>query len=250
MDAISYYPKSQVPRSTIGGNSLTNPQDIIEKICGARHWVSRPSGPQAAASGSERSSFPYTANDAPGPIGKRSSLSGIPGAIGPAVKWEEPDTSDDSASSRFADSQASDTSALPAGNGLPDTDNLPASPSPAGVISRILLHESIIEFGREGHTFDRNGRTLEIVVKTLLEHPESTVEIGAHTDRTGSRDYNERLSRRRARAVKSFLVEKGIARMRIWWKGYGSSQPRDLGNTPTARAKNRRAEIRIWGHSM
>nr|VFK57688.1 MAG: Outer membrane protein OmpA [Candidatus Kentron sp. TC] len=132
-------------------------------------------------------------------------------------------------------------------NAAPDVN---ASPSPA-VVSRILLNESVITFRWGKHALGPEAnRDLEAVTQTLLRHPESTVEVAAHTDRTGPRDYNERLSRCRAHAVMSFLMEKGIEEIRIWWKGYGPSQPKIPDNTPAARAKNRRAEVRVWGYSM
>nr|VFJ64779.1 MAG: OmpA family protein [Candidatus Kentron sp. FW] len=118
------------------------------------------------------------------------------------------------------------------------------------VVSRILLNESIITFRWGKHTLGPEAsRDLEAVVQTLLQYPESTVEVAAHTDRTGPHDYNEQLSRYRAHAVTSFLMGKGIAEIRIWWKGYGPSQPEISDNTPAARAKNRRAEVRVWGYS-
>nr|VFK54999.1 MAG: OmpA family protein [Candidatus Kentron sp. TUN]VFK58573.1 MAG: OmpA family protein [Candidatus Kentron sp. TUN]VFK61167.1 MAG: OmpA family protein [Candidatus Kentron sp. TUN] len=128
-----------------------------------------------------------------------------------------------------------------------DTKDLPSE----STTNRSLLHESVITFDWDKHTLGLEAnRNLEATIQTLYRYPESTVEIAAHTDRTGARDYNKQLSRRRAHAVMAFLMKKGIAEIRIWWKSYGSSQPIDLDNTPVARSKNRRAEIRVWGYSM
>ncbi|MDX1602427.1 MAG: OmpA family protein [Salinimicrobium sediminis] len=58
------------------------------------------------------------------------------------------------------------------------------------------------------------------------EYPELVIEIGSHTDRRGSAEYNRRLAERRAQATRDYLVENGIAAERIvTYKGYGEEQP-------------------------
>ncbi|NJX17216.1 OmpA family protein, partial [Tamlana crocina] len=58
------------------------------------------------------------------------------------------------------------------------------------------------------------------------EYPELVIEIGSHTDRRGSVEYNRRLAERRAQATRDYLVENGIAAERIvTFKGYGEEQP-------------------------
>ena len=66
------------------------------------------------------------------------------------------------------------------------------------------------------------------------------VEIGGHTDVRGSEDYNERLSRGRANAVRRYLIERGVAPGKLVAVGYGESQPLSTELTEEAHAMNRR----------
>ena len=86
---------------------------------------------------------------------------------------------------------------------------------------------------------------LDLAATFLREHPEVKVRIEGHTDDVGTDDYNLQLSRRRAEAVKKYLVSKGIDEKRITTVGYGKSQPKVKDTTPEARAQNRRVEMKI-----
>jgi outer membrane protein OmpA-like peptidoglycan-associated protein len=86
---------------------------------------------------------------------------------------------------------------------------------------------------------------LDLAASFLRDHPEIKVRIEGHTDDVGSDDYNLQLSRRRADAVKKYLVSKGIDEKRITTVGYGKSQPKVKDTTPEARAQNRRVEMKI-----
>lgn len=79
----------------------------------------------------------------------------------------------------------------------------------------------------------------------LRENPEMEIEIAGHTDSTGSDAYNKKLSRARAKAVVSYLVEKGIDSTRLSHEGYGSSRPVADNQTQEGRAGNRRVEFII-----
>ncbi len=73
------------------------------------------------------------------------------------------------------------------------------------------------------------------------------VAVEGYTDRTGSRDYNEVLSRRRADAVVQYLVAKhDIPIYRIHMIGLGEEKPVDEGHDRAARAKNRRVEVDVF----
>ena len=72
------------------------------------------------------------------------------------------------------------------------------------------------------------------------------LEIGGHTDSTGSASYNLTLSKKRAQAVKDFLVfAYGIEDNRLIVKGYGETQPIASNRTRDGQAKNRRVEFKI-----
>ncbi len=83
------------------------------------------------------------------------------------------------------------------------------------------------------------------LVKFLNDNPKIKVEIGGHTDNTGSETHNKQLSQNRANAIVNYLISKGIAPARLTSKGYGSSQPAVDNDTPENRAKNRRTEVKV-----
>lgn len=74
---------------------------------------------------------------------------------------------------------------------------------------------------------------------------DSRFEIHGHTDNTGSAKINQSLSKRRADAVKVWLVKNGIPADRIETKGFGSTQPIDDNKTKAGRAKNRRVDFKL-----
>lgn len=68
-----------------------------------------------------------------------------------------------------------------------------------------------------------------------------------HTDSVGTDAYNQKLSERRANAVKAYMVSKGIDAKRIFTEGKGEKQPVADNKTAAGRAKNRRVEIEVVG---
>jgi outer membrane protein OmpA-like peptidoglycan-associated protein len=75
----------------------------------------------------------------------------------------------------------------------------------------------------------------------------SVVAVEGFTDKTGSADYNNALSQRRANAVVNYMVTRhDIPLYRIYMVGLGSQRPADEGKTREARSKNRRVEIKIY----
>jgi outer membrane protein OmpA-like peptidoglycan-associated protein len=81
---------------------------------------------------------------------------------------------------------------------------------------------------------------LERVARVLNKYPQTTIEIGGHTDTTGTAEYNQQLSVKRAESVKDALVQNGVAPERMQTIGYGESRP-----ISSDHAMNRRVEIVI-----
>ncbi|MDQ3071806.1 MAG: OmpA family protein [Bacteroidota bacterium] len=80
----------------------------------------------------------------------------------------------------------------------------------------------------------------------LKANPTVKIEIGGHTDNTGSSSGNQVLSQNRAKAVYDYLVnDAGIAPSRLSYKGYGASKPIAENTTEEGKAKNRRTEITV-----
>lgn len=80
---------------------------------------------------------------------------------------------------------------------------------------------------------------------TLKETPETDVTIYGHTDNTGSRQVNARLSNNRAESVADFLTANSIARKRLTTQGLAYDQPVADNATEAGKAQNRRVEIYI-----
>ncbi|MFZ5491127.1 MAG: OmpA family protein [Pseudomonadota bacterium] len=85
--------------------------------------------------------------------------------------------------------------------------------------------------------------TLDQVASTIREYSDTRVRIAGHTDSTGSDTYNQQLSERRAQAVASYLMGRGVASSRISTIGHGETQPVASNDTPEGRQANRRVEI-------
>jgi len=84
---------------------------------------------------------------------------------------------------------------------------------------------------------------LDKVVDVLNSRPDLSVEIQGHTDSIGSKAYNDALSLRRAEAVKSYLIDRGIEENRLSCEGFGFSKPVESNKTDKGRAMNRRVEL-------
>jgi outer membrane protein OmpA-like peptidoglycan-associated protein len=90
-----------------------------------------------------------------------------------------------------------------------------------------------------------NRELLSRIVGVLMTSDHFRVQVYGHTDDIGTEEYNQRLSERRARTVRDYMVEAGIDPEIISTKGFGKSNPLVPGNSPEARATNRRVEVAI-----
>lgn len=105
----------------------------------------------------------------------------------------------------------------------------------------------------EGISFDLDSTKVNTVCFSILDEvarnlksiPKTKVEIGGHTDSLGSAAYNQKLSERRAAAVRDYLVSKGVPADQITTKGYGEAYPVASNETQEGRSRNRRIEFKI-----
>jgi len=101
--------------------------------------------------------------------------------------------------------------------------------------------------------FDTNSATvkssfypeIERVAGVLKQYPDTVIRIEGHTDNVGAEAYNMDLSLRRANAVKSLLMQRGVADHRMEVVGFGPTVPVASNNTEAGRKQNRRVEIKI-----
>lgn len=87
--------------------------------------------------------------------------------------------------------------------------------------------------------------TLNDLITVLNKYPDTNIEVQGHTDSTGTHEYNQGLSERRAASVADYLKAHGISSARITTKGFGETAPKYDNGTAEGRAQNRRAEFLI-----
>jgi outer membrane protein OmpA-like peptidoglycan-associated protein len=110
----------------------------------------------------------------------------------------------------------------------------------------ILVNLPDVTFPVDSATISPQMReVLDDVAASMVQYPNSLIDVMGHTDSTGSAQYNLDLSRRRAESVANFLASRGVARARIETIGYGEDYPIADNTTEAGRAQNRRVEIRI-----
>ena len=144
--------------------------------------------------------------------------------------------------------------AAPAAAPVVDSEPAPApAPAPAAAAAPAPTAEKVTYSADAFFDFDKavlkpEGKTtLQNLVATLKDTDIEVIVATGHTDWTGSDAYNLKLSMRRAKAVKAFLVSKGIPEARVFVEGKGESQPTADNRTKDGRAKNRRVDIEVVG---
>jgi len=125
----------------------------------------------------------------------------------------------------------------------------PAAPVPpvAPIASKVTFAaDAFFDFDKSVLKPEGRAKLDDLVSKIGGINLEVIIAVG-QTDSIGSDAYNQRLSVRRAEAVKAYLVSKGIERNRVYTEGKGEKQPIADNRTKEGRAKNRRVEIEVVG---
>jgi outer membrane protein OmpA-like peptidoglycan-associated protein len=110
-------------------------------------------------------------------------------------------------------------------------------------VGKAIVLEGIVFATGKADITPETETNLEKAYNTLAQNPEIVVEIQGHTDNTGKKATNMKLSQARAESVKAWLVKKGIAAERITAKGFGPDKPAADNKTKEGRQQNRRIEF-------
>mgnify|MGYP001033361901 CR=1 FL=1 len=131
----------------------------------------------------------------------------------------------------------------PAAAAAPVAEPAPApAPAPAPVPKTLKLEGVHFDYD-QAVVRQQDFAVLDQAAATLKEWGEVKVEVAGHTDSRGADGYNMKLSQRRAEAVRSYMIDKGVAADRLTAKGYGESRPVADNGTEDGRFQNRRVEL-------
>jgi OmpA-OmpF porin, OOP family len=123
----------------------------------------------------------------------------------------------------------------------------PAKPAPSSVRQSVVIQaDALFDFDKAVVRPDGKRAIDEALSKLNGVDVEMVIATG-HTDSIGSDKYNQRLSEKRANAVKEYLVSKGIPASKVTTIGKGESQPVATNKTAEGRQKNRRVDIEFKG---
>ena len=128
----------------------------------------------------------------------------------------------------------------------------PVAPAPVVVAAAptsekvTFAADAFFDFDKSVLKADGKAKLDDLVSKLGGINLEVIIAVG-HTDSIGSDAYNQKLSIRRAEAVKAYLVSKGIETNRVYTEGKGEKQPVASNKNAAGRAKNRRVEIEVVG---
>ena len=130
-----------------------------------------------------------------------------------------------------------------------DRDRCPRTPSGARVDGRGCWVIQGLNFATNSAEIEPGSkvRLEREVVPVIVNNPGVSLRIDGHTDSRGSEAYNQQLSERRARAVRDYLVSKGVPAGRLSSQGFGEARPIAPNDTPENLRRNRRTELTVVG---
>ncbi len=116
--------------------------------------------------------------------------------------------------------------------------------SRVGIGSRIVLRNIFFDYGA-ATLRETSFSELNRLVALMQAYPRMKIEIGGHTDNHGSLGFNTTLSENRAKAVVDYLIEHGISKDMLTYKGYAFTEPIATNDTDEGRQQNRRVEFKV-----
>jgi OOP family OmpA-OmpF porin len=145
------------------------------------------------------------------------------------------------------------TPSAPAAPAAPATPAAPAAPAPAAKPAPASVRQTVVIQADALFDFDKSvvrpdgKKSIDEALAKLAGVSLEMVIATGHTDSVGTDAYNQKLSERRAAAVKDYLVSKGIPAAKVTTIGKGESQPVATNKTKEGRQKNRRVDIEFKG---
>lgn len=113
-------------------------------------------------------------------------------------------------------------------------------------IKSTLLNAANIQFATSSDVILKESFTnLDAVALIMESNPAYKLMLSGYTDNTGDATFNTELSKKRAAAAKTYLINKGVAASRITSDGFGAANPVAPNDTPEGRKKNRRVEFKV-----
>jgi len=163
----------------------------------------------------------------------------------PGVKTDDPKTNGcppDTDGDGFRDDQ----DACPKEKGVDDADpSKRGCPKLVRVTEKEIIILEQVQFDTGKSTIKKvSDPLLDSVAQVLKEHPEILkLEVQGHTDTTGSKQINAKLSDDRAKSVRDALIKRGVDGNRLSFKGYGQDVPVGDNKTPEGKQMNRRVQF-------
>ena len=112
----------------------------------------------------------------------------------------------------------------------------------------LIVNMSDVLFDTGEHTLRPGAREkLAKIAGIVLAHPGLNLEVEGHTDAVGGDEYNQRLSERRAMAVRDYLIQQGLNMNSVAARGFGKTVPIASNGTAAGRQQNRRVELVVSG---
>jgi OOP family OmpA-OmpF porin len=163
-----------------------------------------------------------------------------------AIKAAAPAPAPAPAAARPAAPATAAPAPAPAPAAAPAAAARPAARAPAAATKVTYAADAFFDFDKAVLKPEGKAKLDDLVGKVKGINLEVIIAVG-HTDSVGSDAYNQKLSVKRAEAVKAYLVSKGIEKNRVYTEGKGEKQPVADNKTKEGQAKNRRVEIEVVG---
>ncbi|MBF0274137.1 MAG: OmpA family protein [Nitrospinae bacterium] len=129
---------------------------------------------------------------------------------------------------------------------LNGADACPRTPMGAPVDSRGCWVLQGVKFATNSATLTKaSSAILNAAAAVIAKNPTLKIRVDGHTDNNGDATYNLGLSKRRANAVKAYLIKKGASAANLSAQGFGLTKPAASNDTKEGRAQNRRVELSV-----